>query len=66
MPKHGMRHAHELIYTKSTNSISLLDLLTTYYMYDILLIDLSERTFQTEGSRYLACNDRYAFSNRKT
>ena len=32
------------------------------------LIDLIERTFQREGSPYLACNDRYAFftSEKKT
>ena len=30
------------------------------------LIDLIERTFQREGSSYLACNDRNAFSLRKS
>ena len=30
------------------------------------LIDLIERTFQREGSPYLACNDRNAFFFRKT
>ena len=29
------------------------------------LIDLIERTFQREGSPYLACNDRNAFLLRK-
>ena len=29
------------------------------------LIDLIERTFQREGSHYLACNDRNAFYSRK-
>ena len=26
------------------------------------LVDLIERIFQREGSRYIACNDRHAFS----
>ena len=30
------------------------------------LIDLIERTFQREGSPYLACNDRNAFLLQKT
>ena len=32
-----------------------------YYLIKDKLIDLIERTFQREGSPYLACNDRNAF-----
>ena len=32
-----------------------------HYLIKDKLIDLIERTFQTEGSHYLACNDRNAF-----
>ena len=30
-----------------------------------LIIDVIERTFQREGSPYLACNDKYAFFTSK-
>ena len=47
-------------------SLSTYDLSTLYTTlpYNLIkdkLIDLIERTFQKEGSTYLACNDRNAF-----
>ena len=50
-----------LVYDFSTLYTTLTHILTKYK-----LIDLIERTFQREGSPYLACNNRNAFLLRKT
>ena len=42
-------------------SLSSYDFSTLYTTLPHKFIDLIERTFQREGSPYLACNDRNAF-----
>ena len=50
----------------STYDFSTLYTILPHNLIRDKLIDLIERTFQREGSRYLACNDRNAFLLRKT
>ena len=45
----------------STYDFSTLYITLPYNLIKDKLIDLIERTFQREGSHYLACNDRNAF-----
>ena len=44
----------------STNDLSTLYTTLPHNLIKDILIDLIERTFQREGSPYLACNDRNA------
>ena len=50
----------------STHDFSTLYTTLPHNLIKAKLIDLIERTFQIEGSSYLACNDRNAFYFRKT
>ena len=49
----------------STYDLSTLDTTLPHNLIKDKLIDLIERTFQREGSPYLACNDRNAFLLQK-
>ena len=50
----------------STSDFSTLYTTLPHNLIKDKLIDLIEKTFQREGSPYLACNDRNAFYFRKT
>ena len=49
----------------STNDFSTLYTILPYNLIQDKLIDLIGKTFQREGSPYLACNDRNAFLPQK-